>query len=55
MALDTYKVTYDDGPRPSQFDDEDEASQAGLQAYRDAAANEASPVKRVAKGDPPRS
>lgn len=56
MALENYKVEYEDGSAAYfQFDPNDETAggKAGLEAMKDAAKNDDSPVKSVTKSDPP--
>lgn len=55
MAMANYKVEYADGTAAYfQFDDETEAGKEGLEALREAAKKEDSPIESVAKGDPPK-
>lgn len=54
MSMENYKVTYADGSESYfQFDDSEDAGKAGLEAFRTAAKNDDSPVKSIAKGNPP--
>jgi hypothetical protein len=53
MALQNYKVEQEDGTETFyQFDPEDDLGKAQLRALNDAAKDDNSPVKSVAKGDP---
>lgn len=53
MALKNYKVTLEDGTETHyQFDETDDVGKAGLKALKDAAKDDANPVKSIAEGDP---